>query len=302
MEDVVEYRQPPRTVGGRPSGPGPGPLQRLAGGGVAGDSHRAPDHRRPHSGGRRAAGAAGSRGDARRRAGVPRRGQAPRRVVRGVPAHRERQRAARASGGRSFRSSRPSAAWGSPPRRSTWRRRWPATAAKSTPEKVALVGLEPAADRPLVAAGPGAEVHLGRRLQPVGAAGHEDAGRRDGRAFVGNPRAGAGRLPARAGSCRAANSAAAAIRQLFILLRRMYPLVVVDLGHALSEDQVEAMRQSNLVGLVVRADVPGLRRVHWALEALAGDGPGARPFRTGAQRLRRTRSKSSRPRSRRPWT
>ncbi len=48
----------------------------------------------------------------------------------------------------------------------------------------------------------------------------------------------------------------------------MYPLVVVDLGHLLSEDQVEAMQQSNLVGLVVRADVPGLRRVHWVLQAL----------------------------------
>ncbi len=60
----------------------------------------------------------------------------------------------------------------------------------------------------------------------------------------------------------------AAVRQVFVLLRRMYPLVVVDLGHVLSEDQVEAMQQSNLVGLVVRADVPGLRRVHWALEAL----------------------------------
>jgi len=60
----------------------------------------------------------------------------------------------------------------------------------------------------------------------------------------------------------------AAVRQVFILLRRMYPLVVVDLGHTLSDDQVEAMRQSNLVGLVVRADVPGLRRVHWALETL----------------------------------
>ena len=51
----------------------------------------------------------------------------------------------------------------------------------------------------------------------------------------------------------------AAVRQVFILLRRMYPLVVVDLGPRPRDDQVEAMRQSNLVGLVVRADVPGLR-------------------------------------------
>jgi pilus assembly protein CpaE len=59
-----------------------------------------------------------------------------------------------------------------------------------------------------------------------------------------------------------------AVREIFILLRRMFPLVVVDLGHTLSEDQIEAMQQSNFVGLVVRADVPGLRRAHWALEVL----------------------------------
>jgi Flp pilus assembly CpaE family ATPase len=64
----------------------------------------------------------------------------------------------------------------------------------------------------------------------------------------------------------------AAVRQLFILLRRVYSMVVVDLGHALSEENVEGMRQSNFVGLVVRPDVPSLRRVRWALAALAGMG------------------------------
>jgi len=64
----------------------------------------------------------------------------------------------------------------------------------------------------------------------------------------------------------------AAVRQLFVLLRRVYALVVVDLGHALGEEQVEGMRQSNFVGLVVRPDVPALRRVRWALAALAGMG------------------------------
>jgi len=71
----------------------------------------------------------------------------------------------------------------------------------------------------------------------------------------------------------------AAVRQIFILLRRMYPLVVVDLGHVLSEDHVEAMQQSNLVGLVVRADVPGLRRAHWAMEALTQMGLDHHRFR-----------------------
>jgi pilus assembly protein CpaE len=64
----------------------------------------------------------------------------------------------------------------------------------------------------------------------------------------------------------------AALRQVLILLRRMYPLVVVDLAHTLGEEQVEAMRQSNLVGLLARPDVPGLRRVNWALEALVAMG------------------------------
>ena len=73
----------------------------------------------------------------------------------------------------------------------------------------------------------------------------------------------------------------AAVRQVFVLLRRMYPLVVVDLGHVLSEDQVEAMQQSNLVGLVVRADVPGLRRRRLGLGGPDRDGTGPPSFQTG---------------------
>ncbi len=41
---------------------------------------------------------------------------------------------------------------------------------------------------------------------------------------------------------------------------------MVDLGHALSEAQIEAIRLSNVVLLPVMADVPGLRRVRWALD------------------------------------
>ncbi len=70
------------------------------------------------------------------------------------------------------------------------------------------------------------------------------------------------------GSIPRAEIPPAAVRQAFILLRRIFPLVVVNLGHTLSEEQVEAMRQSNLVGIVARADVPGLRHVNWALDAL----------------------------------
>jgi pilus assembly protein CpaE len=62
------------------------------------------------------------------------------------------------------------------------------------------------------------------------------------------------------------------VRQLFVLLRRTFALVVVDLGHAIAEAQVEAMRLSNLVLLVCGADVPGVRRVGWALDCLKAQG------------------------------
>ena len=41
---------------------------------------------------------------------------------------------------------------------------------------------------------------------------------------------------------------------------------MVDLGHALSDAQIEAFRLSDVVLLPVVADVPGLRRVRWALD------------------------------------
>jgi pilus assembly protein CpaE len=56
------------------------------------------------------------------------------------------------------------------------------------------------------------------------------------------------------------------VRQMFVLLRTSYELVVVDLGHAFSPAQVEAFRLSNVVVLPAVADVPGLRRVRWALD------------------------------------
>lgn len=63
-----------------------------------------------------------------------------------------------------------------------------------------------------------------------------------------------------------------AVRQVCSLLRRMYRFVVLDLAHTLDEEQIEAMRLSNLVGLIARADVPGLRRARWALDTAAGLG------------------------------
>lgn len=71
------------------------------------------------------------------------------------------------------------------------------------------------------------------------------------------------------GSLPASTLSRDAVRQLCCLTRRMYRFVVLDLAHTLDEDQIEAMRLSNLVGLIVRPDVPGLRRARWALDAAA---------------------------------
>ncbi|MGA2035532.1 MAG: hypothetical protein ABSG68_25060, partial [Thermoguttaceae bacterium] len=67
---------------------------------------------------------------------------------------------------------------------------------------------------------------------------------------------------------------AAVLRQLFVLLRRMYATVIVDAGHALAGAPLEAVQVSSLVILVAHADVPGLRRAGWALDTLESLGVG----------------------------
>lgn len=74
------------------------------------------------------------------------------------------------------------------------------------------------------------------------------------------------------GSLPASSLSRDAVRQLCCLTRRMYRFVVLDLAHSLDESQIEAMRLSNVVGLIARADVPGLRRARWALDAAAALG------------------------------
>ncbi|MEI8373651.1 MAG: hypothetical protein WCJ35_12560 [Planctomycetota bacterium] len=68
------------------------------------------------------------------------------------------------------------------------------------------------------------------------------------------------------------NLSHAVIRQMFVLLRTSYAFIVVDLGHAFSEAQIEAFRLSNVVLLPVVADVPGLRRVRWILDTAESRG------------------------------
>ena len=56
------------------------------------------------------------------------------------------------------------------------------------------------------------------------------------------------------------------VRQLITVLRRMYPTMVLDLDHAISEPTIEAMRLSSFVALITRPDVAGLHRARWAVE------------------------------------
>jgi pilus assembly protein CpaE len=53
---------------------------------------------------------------------------------------------------------------------------------------------------------------------------------------------------------------AQAVRKAVILMRTMYAVTVLDLGHVLSEEHYEAMRLADLVTVVVRLDVPALRQ------------------------------------------
>ena len=58
----------------------------------------------------------------------------------------------------------------------------------------------------------------------------------------------------------------AVLRQIFVLLRTNFAVAVVDLGHSVSDVQFEAFRLSDVIVLPAVADVPGLRRVRWALD------------------------------------
>jgi pilus assembly protein CpaE len=51
-----------------------------------------------------------------------------------------------------------------------------------------------------------------------------------------------------------------AVRKLIILMRALYGVGVLDLGHLLEEEHYEAMRLSDVVVVVVRLDVPSLRQ------------------------------------------
>jgi pilus assembly protein CpaE len=56
------------------------------------------------------------------------------------------------------------------------------------------------------------------------------------------------------------------VRQMILLLRALYPVSVLDLGHLLGPEHDEAMQLADLVVVVVRLDVPSLRRARRLLQ------------------------------------
>ena len=71
----------------------------------------------------------------------------------------------------------------------------------------------------------------------------------------------------------------AAIRRLCAITGRLHAITVLDTANQLDDCQVEAMRLSTLVGLVVRSDVTGLSRARWALSTLGERGIPRERFR-----------------------
>lgn len=63
-----------------------------------------------------------------------------------------------------------------------------------------------------------------------------------------------------------------AVRRIAVLARVTVGYTVLALDNRLSEKEVEAMRLSDSVVLVVRPDVPSVRRTHWALEKAIAQG------------------------------
>ena len=74
------------------------------------------------------------------------------------------------------------------------------------------------------------------------------------------------------GSVPASDLSVEAVRQLCAITGRLHSVTVLDTSVQLDECQIEAMRLSTLVGLVVRPDVTGLSRARWALNMLGERG------------------------------
>jgi len=75
-----------------------------------------------------------------------------------------------------------------------------------------------------------------------------------------------------------------AVRKAVILARTIFAAAVLDLGHNLYEEHFEAMRLCDLVVVVVRLDIPGLRQARQLLSVLEERGLPAERIRLVANR------------------
>jgi Flp pilus assembly CpaE family ATPase len=70
-----------------------------------------------------------------------------------------------------------------------------------------------------------------------------------------------------------------AVRRICVLARVVFPFTVVLLDSHVTDEQLETMRLSDTVLLVVRADVPAVRRARWAVDAAVANGVPRECFR-----------------------
>jgi pilus assembly protein CpaE len=70
-----------------------------------------------------------------------------------------------------------------------------------------------------------------------------------------------------------------AVRRICVLTRVIFPFTVVSLDSRVDDEQFETMRLSDTVLLVVRADVPAVRRARWAVDAAVARGVPRECFR-----------------------
>lgn len=70
-----------------------------------------------------------------------------------------------------------------------------------------------------------------------------------------------------------------AVRRIGVLARSTFKFTILALESRLAEEEIEAMRLSDVVLLVVRPDVPSVRRAHWALATALAQGVPRERFR-----------------------
>lgn len=86
-------------------------------------------------------------------------------------------------------------------------------------------------------------------------------------------------LPAETGPEADAGLSTDAVRRIGVLVRTVYKQTVLALDYALEAEEIEAMKLSDAVLLVVRADVPAVRRARVALDAAVEHGVPRERFR-----------------------